>query len=279
MDDGLTQRWRHRQQSWRHRSDGGFDRTRYEVAELPDDRTARAFTETHHYSGTYPAARLRYGLYRGTRLEGVAVLGVPASERVLTKPFPGLVPYRESLVLTRFVLLDEVPANAESWTIARVFELARRAGLKGVLAFSDPVPRRRADGTTVMPGHVGHIYQVSGALYLGRGTARTLTLLPDGTVFDDRAQQKVRDQGQGHRYAEQTLLALGAPARQPGEPPAVWLRRALGAVGARSHRHPGNHTYAFSLEKPRRRYAIAAGLLGQLPQHGLYPKRPDHAPW
>jgi hypothetical protein len=280
MDSGLTQRWSRRQSSWRHRSEGGFDRARYEVAELPDDRTAKAFVEANHYSGSFPAARFRYGLYeRGGALVGVAVLGVPARERVLTKPFPGLVPYAESLVLTRFVLLDEVPYNAESWTLARVFELARRRGVKGVLAFSDPVPRKRADGTLVMPGHVGHIYQVSNAVYLGRATPRSLTLLPDGTVFDDRAQQKIRAQDQGHEYAEQTLAALGAKPLRPGDNPAAWLRAALAAVGATGYRHPGNHTYAFSLERPRRLYAIAAGLLGQLPQHALYPKRRDPAPW
>jgi len=172
MPSGLALRWTHRLHAWRHRSEGGFDRRRYDVAELPDDCTARAFVETHHYSASFPVARLRYGLYRGPHLEGVAVLGVPARARVLTRPFPDLVPYAESLVLSRFVLLDAVPANAESWMLARVFALARRRGLHGVLSFSDPVPRRRADGTAVMPGHVGLIYQASNAVHLVRATRK-----------------------------------------------------------------------------------------------------------
>jgi hypothetical protein len=49
------------------------------------------------------------------------------------------------------------------------------------VVFSDPVERRRADGTVIMPGHVGVIYQASNAVYTGRGTARTLALLPDLT--------------------------------------------------------------------------------------------------
>jgi hypothetical protein len=43
-------------------------------------------------------------------------------------------------------------------------------------------------GRLLMPGHVGHVYRVTGGRYLGRGTARTITMLPDGTVLTARAQ-------------------------------------------------------------------------------------------
>ena len=36
----------------------------YEVVELYDDATARAFVALHHYAASYPAARFRFGLYR-----------------------------------------------------------------------------------------------------------------------------------------------------------------------------------------------------------------------
>jgi hypothetical protein len=39
-----------------------FDPRRYGVEVIPDDRTARAFVERHHYSGSLPASRLRLGL-------------------------------------------------------------------------------------------------------------------------------------------------------------------------------------------------------------------------
>ena len=61
--------------------------------------------------------------------------------------------------------------------------------------FSDPLPRTRADGTVVMPGHLGTIYQAANAVYTGRGTPRTLTLLPDGTVFSDGAGSPTRRAG------------------------------------------------------------------------------------
>ena len=105
-----------RVQTWRRAEDGGFDGRRYEVAAI-GERQARAYVGARHYSGTWVAARLRYGLMdvsgREPRLAGVAVLPVPVSKRAVLKVFPDLVPYRESLDLGRLVLEDEVPSNGE----------------------------------------------------------------------------------------------------------------------------------------------------------------------
>jgi hypothetical protein len=249
------QRWRDRQHSWRRPADGGFDPARYGVAAIPDDTTAKDFVTRHHYSGAYPAAAHRFGLYdldAGEQLAGVGVLSVPASRKVLSNVFPGLEPYSESLELGRFVLLDEVPANGESWFLGQMFRLAAGQGVRGVVSFSDPLPRWAAgsDGDEprlVMPGHVGTIYQATNATYTGRGTERTLTLLRDGTVYSDRAKQKVRDQGKGHEYAEGILIARGATPPRAGERPADALARMLAEAGARQVRHRGNHRYAFTV--------------------------------
>lgn len=56
------QRWQDRRPGWRHRSEGGFDALRYEVAPV-DDRLAKAYVERHHYAGSYVASRFRYGLW------------------------------------------------------------------------------------------------------------------------------------------------------------------------------------------------------------------------
>jgi hypothetical protein len=253
------QRWNERVHSWKRPEDGGFDPARYGVAAIADDTTAKDFVQRHHYSGSYPAAKHRYGLYdlagEEPELAGVAVLSVPASRKVLTNVFPGLEAYDESLELGRFVLLDPVPANGESWFLGQAFRLAADAGVRGVVSFSDPVPRwaDAPDGTRrrVMPGHVGTIYQATNAAYTGRGTRRTLTLLRDGTVFSERAAQKVRDQGKGHEYAELILIEHGATPMRAGEDPKAWLARALEEVGARKFRHPGNHRYAFRVGATR----------------------------
>jgi hypothetical protein len=153
-------RWRDGRSRWRHRSEGGFDTARYEAAPL-DDRTAKAYVERHHYTRSYVASRLRYGLWdRRGALLGVAVLSVPVRKEVLTGPFPELEPFAESLELGRFLLADRVPANGESWFLGRVFRLAGREGVRGVVSFSDPVARRDAAGRLVFPGHIGGIYQV-----------------------------------------------------------------------------------------------------------------------
>ncbi|MGA5508963.1 hypothetical protein [Streptomyces umbrinus] len=122
-------------------------------------------------------------------------------------------------------------------------------------------------------GHVGTIYQASNAAYCGRATARTVKLLPDGTVFNGKAAQKIRKQEQGHEYAAAQLIRLGAPVPRAGSDPALWLREALLAVGARNIRHAGPHRYVFRLGRNRReRNSIELGI-----EPGPYPKRPDPA--
>lgn len=258
----VCMRWTERRHSWRHRSEGGFDARRYEVADV-DELTAKRFVVAHHYSASYPASRLRYGLWHGGELVGVAVLSVPVRAEVLTIPFPDLVPYAESLELGRFVLVDRVEANGESWFLARALALAARAGLRGIVSFSDPVPRRTDAGQLVMPGHVGTIYQASNAAYAGRGTARSVLVLPDGRILNERALSKARRLDRGHEYVEELLCRLGATPRQ-GADPRIWLPRALKDARVRRIRHPGNHRYLFSFGDGGRR-TVVAGL--------PYPKR------
>jgi hypothetical protein len=254
--------------SWRPTSEGGFNPRRYAVHPI-GEATARAFVLAHHYSRAYPAASLRVGLFEGARLVGVAVLGVPMSRTVLTGPFPALEPYRQSLELSRLVLLDQVPANAESWFVARVFAYAADAGVRGVVAFSDPMPRT-VGGELVMPGHVGTVYKALNATYTGRGRARTLTLLPDGRVFSDRARAKLIGGERGAGHVRAGLVAAGAPDPAAGEAPAVWLRRALAAVDARAVRHRGNHRYVWTIGDRSARRRTTVGMDAH-----PYPTAPD----
>jgi len=245
FDLDFCQRWRSRVPSWRHTSEGGFNPRAYAVARI-DEEAARGFVVRHHYSRSYPAASLRFGLFERGHLVGVAVLGVPMSRAVLAGPFPTLEPYRQSLELSRLILLDEVPANAESWFVSRVFADAAGAGVRGVVAFSDPLPRR-VSGDVLMPGHIGTVYKALNGIYTGRGTARTLTLLPDGRVFSARARAKVTGDERGSSHVRAGLVTLGAPHPEPSEPAGAWLTRALVTVGAHTVRHPGNHRYVWTI--------------------------------
>lgn len=265
-----AQRWRDGRATWRPATEP-FRPGRYTVGELAEP-PARQFVRRHHYSRAWPAAALRYGLFEGVHLVGVAVLGVPMSPVVLTRPFPTLVPYRQSLELARLVLLDEVPCPAESWFVARVFRLAADRGIRGVVAFCDPLPRR-IDAQLTMPGHVGTVYKALNARYTGRATPRTLTLLPDGRVLSARSRAKVTAGERGAAGVRASLTSLGAPPPDPGEPPGLWLTRALTALGAHTVRHRGNHRYVWPIgsRATRRRVPIA---LDPLP----YPTTIDAGP-
>src|SRR4051794_17871400 len=201
-----NQRWWWGRDAYRP-SDERIHAADYDVAALPDDTAAKGFVLEHHYSGSYPAARWRFGLFRRGVLQGVAVFSHPCNDRVLTSVFPGRA--TDSVELGGFVLLDEVPGNGETWMLGRCFRLLRREGLAGGVAFSDPGRRLNRDGVPVFGGHVGRIYQAHNAAYLGRGLPRTLSLLPDGRVFSDRAQQQVRAADRGHHYAVRQLVECG----------------------------------------------------------------------
>lgn len=235
----------------------------YDVEPIASDGPSKAFVLEHHYSRSYPAARFRFGLYRRGELAGVAVFSHPCSDRVLTNVFPDGAA-TDAVELGRFVLLDEVAGNGETWFLARTFELLR-AHVRGVVSFSDPISRTRADGTPVFPGHVGTIYQAANARFLGRGTARTLRLLPDGRVLSDRAIQKIRKLERNWESSAAPLVALGADAVDTSSSAAstAWLARWL-PVLTRTMRHPGNLRYAWGLERRTMR-ALAPSL--------PYPKR------
>lgn len=250
----FAQRWRDRRDSYRPAGEV-IDPRQFDVAEIAES-PAKAFVLRHHYSGSYPAARFRFGLYRGGQLVGVAVFSHPVNDRALTSVFPCRAV--DAVELGRFVLLDEVRANGETWFLGRAFEQLRHAGLCGVVSFSDPVPRLDGSGRQVFPGHVGVIYQAHNGAYLGRGTARTLRLLPDATVFSARAAQKIRARERGWECSVARLVACGAPAPTAGECLRAWLRGALAKV-TRAMRHAGNHKYAWALRRQGRKWLRPCG--------------------
>lgn len=268
IGDDAGQRWRDGRPCFPGRR---LEPTRaLEVEVMADDTTPKAFVVRHHYSRTYPAARARIGLRRGGELVGVAVFSVPASGAVLdVLPCPRAA----AVELGRFVLLDDVGANAESWFLAQAHAELRRLGFEGIVSFSDPQPRATAAGDVVLGGHVGTIYQATNALYTGRGRGRWLWLLPDGRVYSERAIAKLKAGHRGWRYAADQLVAAGA-APLEGDP-AAWLARELPRV-CRRIRHRGNHRYLWPLDR-----AVRRALPGHLDRRGVavlpYPKQVDPA--
>jgi hypothetical protein len=275
-----VQRWRRGASRWRPVGETICTRE-YEVAAIPDDTTAKAFIVATHYSGSFPCARFRFGLWHRRDLVGVAVFSHPVNERSLA-PLPGEP--LESAELGRFVLTDRVPANGETFFLGRCFELLRRVGLLGVVSFSDPVPRRTLAGAVVLPGHVGITYQAHNGVYLGRASPSTIHLLQDGCVVSPRALQKIKKMERSARYAIELLEHHGAApfdrALLAGdeERRRAWLAQAL-AMTTRRFRHGGNHKYVWALDRRVHKWVIkdvaARSPNGVLPP---FPKRIDPEP-
>ena len=243
MITNVTQVWRARRASYRPIGEP-FNARAHEVAPIVSDAVARAFVVEHHYSGTYPAARRRFGLYeRGGGLVGVSVFSVPVRAEVFA-PLPRGA-WDAAAELGRLVLLDEVRANGESWFVRRCLDMLRAEGFAGVVSFSDPFRRTAVDGTVVMPGHIGGVYQALGARYVGRAQPNTMLLLPDGRSLSPRAVSKIRNGERGREYAAAQLVAAGA-APLDGDARG-WLDRELPRV-VRRVRHPGNLKYVFALD-------------------------------
>lgn len=241
-----NQRWRHRRERWRPA--GELIDPRDYAVDVIRTTDAKAFVTAHHYSGTYPADRLAVGLFRGLELVGAAVFSVPMQSASI--PRRAGVPAREGVDLGRFVLLDEVPGNGETWFLARAFRLARsELGVRAIVSYSDPLRRVTAEGRVVMPGHVGTIYQAKNGRYVGRSKSRTLWLGPDGREIPPRSLSKIRNQERGGAGAYARLVEMGAPTRARGEDWPTYVRRALRAGPFRPCRHPGNHCYVWALER------------------------------
>lgn len=263
----FCQRWQNRRHSWRHTSEGGFNSRAFDVAEIAQAAMI-AFCEQHHYAGKPGGILASYGLFEGEQLVGVAALTNAGFKSVLRTAFPELEPYHESRELGRLVLLDQVPANAESWFLAEAFRREAAQGVRGIVSMSDPVARRDAQGNVTMPGHIGTIYQASNAVYTGRITPRTVWF-HEGRMVNEQLLGKARNPGkEGHEYAVQTFLAWGARPRKRREDPKAWLHQALRETGCYSQRHPGNHRYQFALGDRRQRRAVKVG-----PEQLPYPKK------
>lgn len=260
MQTSLVQRWREHRASYRPAGEP-IQTHHYEVAPLDSDNVAKAFIAAHHYEGTYPTARRRFGLYRRGDLVGVAVFSV-AQNYATYAALPGDPHQGECADLGRFVLLDDVPSNGETWFLARAFEQLRAEGFVSIVSFSDPVPRDLPCGREVFPGHVGTIYQAHNAVYLGRSAAETKWLLPDGTIFCGRSQTKIRKRRQGWQYSADKLVRIGAAPLRADEDSVAWVKHWRAAL-CRPLWHAGNHKYAWALPKRARRF---------LPSSRPYPK-------
>lgn len=237
------------------------------AVEVIPEALAKPFVCAHHYSGSFPAARLSVGLFRhapfhAPELVGVAVFGVPMQAAALTRWLG--VDGQGGCELSRLVILDEdchgveIGFNAESWFVSRAQKLLaqHKPGLRAVLSYCDPVPRHdERTGEIIKVGHVGTIYKSLNYRLMGRSSARTHWLAPDGRVVSERALSKIRKDESGSDYAQRQLRTYGAPPRQAGEGGDAYVRRALESGVFRRVRHPGNLVFGRAIGPARQRTA------------------------
>lgn len=251
----FSQRWRGRRPSYRP-SGETIDTRRLAVASI-DEGTAKRYVVEHHYSGTYPAARCRVGLYRklpfeADRLVGVAVFSVSAQPRALGAYFGDV---GDGCELGRFVLDDDVEGMGETWFLSRAFGVLRseKRSVEVVLSYSDPVERKSAAGVLVKPGHVGGIYLAHNAVYFGRAAKQKLLIAPDGRCLSRRSLNKVAVEDRGWRGVCEMIETMGGPARAIGESGDSYHRRVMASGTFRVMHHPGNHAWGWALTAAKRR--------------------------
>lgn len=269
----VGQRWEKRRDLYKVKpAEERIDPSRYEVEPMQEG-PAKAFVVEHHYSGSYPAARLPVGLFEhrpvlGRRLVGVAVFSQPMQGKAIPRYAPGLT-QTEGVELGRLVLTDDVPFYGETFFLARAFKVlaVEKPDVRFVLSYSDPLPRTSEDGAMVMPGHIGAIYQAFNGTYFGRGSPRKLWLDHAGRVLSERMLGKIRTEDSRMGYGVRTLIAAGAPPRRAHESWRDWVDRALHEGPFREVRHPGNHAYGWAIGRGRRRLALA--------EPRPYPKKKD----
>lgn len=275
INNSHSMRWFERRNLFR-RNGELFDPSRHSVDSIAQP-IAKAFVERHHYSRSFPYAVLSYGLFERTALVGVAVFSTPSNPR--TFPSYCAVPTNAGLELGRFVLLDHVASNAETWFLARSFRALRndRPNTQAILAYSDPVPRIALDGSVAHAGHTGLIYTAASATYLGRGRPKRLLLCNDGRALANRILHKIRSGSRGCRYAEALLRDATQLDREDEESPTEYVTRALHEL--RQIHHPGNHVYLWPLLDGRRRRALleSPAVQSRLTRAGQRPSAVDRS--
>lgn len=163
---------------------------------------AREFVRDWHYSGTCPVITYALGLFLDDDLYGVLVFARPSGRGCKQA-------YGNVIEISRLVLLDEAPRNAESWFISRALKwLIRKGEYNGVLAYADPYY-----------GHTGVVYQASNFSYSGM-THNSCPVIWNGRLYHRRA--------------------MNGPSQT-----AAKLRQAINNGEARFSNRPGKRIYLY----------------------------------
>lgn len=246
-----NQRWRDRRESFVPGA-SIIDPNHYAVEPLRTTE-AKRFIETHHYLATYPVARFAAGLYRKTgpaaqsELAGVAVFAEPSTSAVVTK-HTGLEP-QQGTTLARFILLNDVAGNGETFFLSRAIQLLRQAkpAIIGMASFSDP-----------NNGHIGQVYQAASARHVAVTKPRYGYHIA-GLSIADRTISKIANEESGADGAIRRLVDMGCPPPRSQEALRTWLERLQAGGSIQRMKRQPLFVYSFAFTK------AAKAKLRQLP--------------
>jgi len=172
------------------------------------------FVEKWHYSQSINGVNstLCFRVVLRGAVVGAAIFGAPGMPQVAAK-------YSNSgkyhlLELRRFVMIDDLPPNNESYVLARMLKMCKDAGIDRILSYADP-----------SFGHQGIIYQATGFKNLGTTGAR------NDVVWN------------GKKYPRRNLGQVHRPFHKE-------LNEALRRGEAQRVRTPGKIIYVKDLVKP-----------------------------
>jgi hypothetical protein len=147
-----------------------------------------------------------YRVLHDERLVGGAIFGLPAAYNVARKYDGG-----ESLLeLRRFVLIDALPRNSESFCLGVMLRALRKEGVKRVLSYADPAH-----------GHAGTIYAASGFTFMGETKPRKHVLWK-GKKYPDR---NIHQTNFPFHKELREALASGEAERVAVPGKRIWVKR------------------------------------------------------
>lgn len=120
------------------------------VEQIPT-AVARDLMVVNHYLHRQSPTSYAYGLYRGPKLVGGVIFGVPASRHLQKSACP--TESDRVLELNRLWTEDSLPKNAESWFVSRAM---KQLPPRIIVSYADP-----------KFGHYGYVYRALNFNYAG----------------------------------------------------------------------------------------------------------------
>ncbi|MEO0190953.1 MAG: XF1762 family protein [candidate division WOR-3 bacterium] len=142
-----------------------------EIVKWTNKTELNNFLNRYHYLGQVQGWRYAFAIKYKDEIVGCAVFG---------RPIARLEDQRNTLELTRFVLIDECPQNSESYVLGRLIKLLRKEGWKRFIAYSD-----------IEVGHKGTIYKATNWKQVGITGGRDWTHRP-GRKCDVGIHKKIK---------------------------------------------------------------------------------------